>query len=316
MKTITCVGLVLASLVIFGCGSDSAPNRKVTIVEPGKPQREEAISAEVEQAIEDVAQQQSTGMANASAQIHRAYIYNDRDRYFIETPDSSMQLVAVEVTLRNYSSGFDLDDIDILDAEGENYGSDPALYGVLADGQLADIDDEGVRHEKNSLRVLLVYYVPIKVKAIQLAYWSRNITIGTTALTNAGPVIPSDRIVFAKGLAVGKTVRDDDQYLVFLKVQNMPRGVASRYYFIRCSGTDTLGLARSIEVDESMRIPKLTRTLPPFVPQRFFLLEFVLKAGCTPNALSTIGINQPIEALTKLPPPETLQALYNIKMQP
>ena len=110
----------------------------------------------------------------ANAKVHRAYDY---DGYTWKEATDATRLIAVDVELRNYSQGLDLDDVDILDGESnENYGSSPQIANLTLDGKLAaDVNDPSWPDDLGPLRVLLIYAFPKESKTIKLGYWGHEL---------------------------------------------------------------------------------------------------------------------------------------------
>lgn len=265
----------------------------------------------IEDTLEDVARTQSQGMKDAVATIHRVYVYLDEERVFGEAHPPDTQLVAVDVEIDMLNGGYDLDDIDIVDAgSNENYGSDPALFGVLPSGELADIDDSEVSASPRSIRVLLIYLLPKHVETVRLEYWGETLTRHATITQGRGPEAKARRVASVQAEMI------PGAYLVLLKVENWPREGIPDLFFIRCTGTDTLTVRRFVEVDESVNVLDSERKLLPFVPQRSFLLEYTPRDACEPRIVSDYFRNYPVKP-AKLPiPPETLTALGALPQNP
>ena len=121
----------------------------------------------------DVAERQSQALRGATVRVHRAFWF--RQLEYKRTSDTEPAL-AVDVEFRGYSSDLDLDDVDLVDASsGENFGSDPDIKTLRADGIL----DTNAAHDDpqgKPLRVLLVYNLPQKIEQIHLDYWGSRLT--------------------------------------------------------------------------------------------------------------------------------------------
>ncbi len=146
---------------------------------------------EVMQALEDVAREQSQGLADASITVHRAYDYAGPS--WLE-PIEGAKLIAVDVEFTGYADGFDLDDVDLIHGNtAETYGSDPDMGLLDAEGQMVanQNDDDVWPRRPRPLRVLLVYAAPTSLKSLKLGYWGETITPEAVVLQGTGPSLPT-----------------------------------------------------------------------------------------------------------------------------
>ena len=122
------------------------------------------------------------------ATIQRAYPYTGYSWH--ETPTGG-RLVAVDAEFVGYGSDFDLDDLDLLDGvTGENYGSDPDIALLRADGGLAKDETKEWPLAPKPLRVLLIYVAPRSLESIRLSYWGRELTKVAFRVGGVGPSLP------------------------------------------------------------------------------------------------------------------------------
>lgn len=152
------------------------------------------VPPQIQQELERIGASQAEGLDGATVQVHRAYISSADSVRIQEQHRHDFQVVVVDVTFDDFGDSFDLDDVDAIDGESnDNYGSDPLLYGVRADGEVCDIDDPDLRRRPQSLRVLLGYSVPKTCRSLRLGYWGKVIAPAATVLEPDGPALPKDK---------------------------------------------------------------------------------------------------------------------------
>jgi hypothetical protein len=243
-------------------------------------------------ALRENAQLQSKGLKAASTEVHRAYVYNDDNGYFdsIDLGDG-FRIIAVDVTFRNYADGFDLDDVDIIDADtGENFGSDPHLEGIVGDGELADIDDPDVWAGPDRVRVLLVYAPPKSTSRIKLGYWGDILTPDPISLAPGGRQIAKDSITSVVCWKEGSAGSDYDRYVGVLAVRSWYRNRLPDYANLKCDSEIYGDLDRFIEIDEDGNPVTAELTARPYlIERRRFLLEFWVPTGQTPVSFNYWG---------------------------
>ena len=159
---------VLSSLVIVGCA-------------PTKPDERDSHYGGYELATEDY------------GVVFRAYEYNGWS--YLEPIDGA-KLVAADIEFPPTDVKFDLDDIDIFDADsGQNFGSDPHIQRLNSDGALVDLDDPEVMDQRE-FRGIFVWAVPQETKRINFGYWGGMLLREPIELDTTGPVLlePSVRV--------------------------------------------------------------------------------------------------------------------------
>lgn len=150
---------------------------------------QERVPENLRTTLREVAKKQSTASANAKCAIQEAYLY-DGPRPFPRPPN--IEVLAVVIEISGYADGFDFDDIDLIDADtGENYGSDPGLWPLTADG-LADVKAE-IPAAPGPATVLLLYGYDKVPRRIKLGYWGKEI------VTEPAKVADSGRALFPAG---------------------------------------------------------------------------------------------------------------------
>jgi hypothetical protein len=129
----------------------------------------------------------STTQPSPSAIVRKAYRYSDAGW----KPSPGTQLVAVDIEFRNFDSGLDLDDVEIIDA---------ATGHVLEAGpEIAFLDSDGrffAWHKappNGPMRPLLIFEIPNTVKAIQLQHWGDRLTPSPVTIAPSGPTLPPQR---------------------------------------------------------------------------------------------------------------------------
>lgn len=144
------------------------------------PVQEEDIPDSISEALAIIGSIQADALKDAKVSVHRAYLYEGYS-WFEPAPDQ--RLVAVDVEFVNYLRGFDLDDVDVIDADSnENYGSDPYI---------GELTPAGERAFDAPIRRILVYSIPKSCKAIKLSYWNQLLTPDGVPLADDGPSLPS-----------------------------------------------------------------------------------------------------------------------------
>ncbi len=146
-------------------------------------------SREVEDLLHSVMNPESEGLNNAETIVHRVYEYSGHT--WVE-PTEETKLIAVDVELRKYRLGLDLDDIEIIDGEtNESYGSWPDIARLKPDGSLANNPDEAMLPEGlGPIRVLLIYQFPKASNTIKLGYWGQVLTRNPIQIAGEGLQIP------------------------------------------------------------------------------------------------------------------------------
>src|SRR5580658_3729656 len=106
---------IVVVLALTGCGERT----RTTDADPRD------IPPEVAKAAREVSLVQSQGLKGATCLVSAAYNYPGQTE--VVAVDGA-KLVGVNVEFRNWKKGFDLDDVDIIDAaDNQNYGSDPLI---------------------------------------------------------------------------------------------------------------------------------------------------------------------------------------------
>ncbi len=130
-------------------------------------------TVDIEKDIAETARLQSKGLAKARTALHSAYLYNG-PAYFDPMP--GVKKIAVDVTFSRFTDEFDLDDVDIEDADTEeNFGSNPHIEFLSSAGKIVP-ESSLPKGKLSSLHVLLVYVVPPHTKRVRLSYWGAVIT--------------------------------------------------------------------------------------------------------------------------------------------
>jgi hypothetical protein len=121
----------------------------------------------------EIGRSQSAGLDGATVHVHSAAEFEGKT--WIE-PLNRCHLICVDVEFTNYQDGFDLDDVDVIDAESnENLGSNPDMYLIDAEGNPLP-QEAPWPEQRKSIRVLLIYAVPDATRRIKLGYWNKTMT--------------------------------------------------------------------------------------------------------------------------------------------
>lgn len=207
VKLVTCMAIMVLS---SGCGAGSrespsdlnkqnaTSNKQNATPDPKKTSfakqdrngegEDPELPENVKRKLVEVSKRQSKGLAKAKTIVHRAFHYRQDSIY---KPKEGQKLVAVDVEFLGHGKGFDLDDVDIVDAASSaNFGSNPEIRLLTVDGHLEQ-NKSAWKSRKKALRVLLIYVVPKTVKSVKIAYWG-------SMLTSAGVPITEDQLRSAK----------------------------------------------------------------------------------------------------------------------
>jgi hypothetical protein len=239
---------------------------------------------------------QSAGLDEATVEVHRAYS-SPADAFRLEAPQrKDHKVVVVDVTFKNVAEGFDLDDVDIINTRsGENYGSDPDMYGVLADGQIGDINEREVLKPGAAWHVLLVYAVPDRCDAIRLGYWGKTVTAESIALQPTGPALPGRKAVASCDVwPAGAAPQDFDRYFARVAIRDSYRTDDLDDAWEMVSSDNAVGYVdRVLETDESGRpLADDKGDRPATIPMRWMLMEFWMPHGKTPRILRCVFLNE------------------------
>jgi hypothetical protein len=134
---------------------------------------------------------QSQGLAAARVVVHRAYHYSGQTPYPLREGE---KLIAVDAEFTGTSRGFDLDDVDVVDAAtGRDHGGSAFFRPVLPDGHVVDWGNpewEAHTDATGSVRFVFLYTVPSTTSRIKLNYWGQMLTPRPAALAQDGPSLP------------------------------------------------------------------------------------------------------------------------------
>lgn len=134
---------------------------------------------------------QSRGLDSARVVVHRAYVYTGKSPY---PPGEGEKLIAVDAEFTGTARGFDLDDVDVVDAAtGRDLGGSPHFNPVLPDGQVVDWGNrewEAHSDSTGSIRFVFLYTVPTATNRIRLTYWGKTLTPEPVTLAPDGPLLP------------------------------------------------------------------------------------------------------------------------------
>jgi hypothetical protein len=258
------------------------------------------------------AREQADAGAGAKVRLLRAWPY-------APPPDleaaSNAKLVAIDFELDIPGNGFDLDDIDILDADSnENYGSDPILQRLNARGEPVAFDDPDVAADNHHFRLLGVWAVPRTTHRVELGYW--NASLGAP-ITIAGPV---DRLrvmedastVVAYG--VGNPVDGEQVHLLWVECQCSRVGPHPSYELT--TPATLLDEARVIAIEADGTPSTTPITGRPRYGRFAWLTEYRTPPGTRVTGANRFGERTPLRSLRRFEPtPAQLEALGRIPLE-
>ncbi|MHB0972174.1 MAG: hypothetical protein ACYC60_20695 [Thermoanaerobaculia bacterium] len=246
-------------------------------------------------------------------EVIAAWVYPDDGKL---SPPPRTKLVAAELRLPPPEGGkFDLDDIDIFDADtGENFGSDPYIQRLTLNGEFVDSDDPEVEAQRE-YRGIFVWAVPEEVKRVNFGYWGEMLYVEPVPLGSRELNLPHMTVSAISIERAGDASRGYDRYRAVLHAQQSFRNFEPRWYTL--VGTrapkekDICDSDAWIEVDAA-RLPVRheMRERPYVVNDRWFLVEYWCPNGTTPDRLNLFGSHSPLPPVTAPPTPrEAYEAL-------
>lgn len=120
--------------------------------------------------------------------VHRAYVCPSSRSWKAKRGN---KLVAIDLDFQNIDSGLDLDDVELLDASsGRVLEAAPEAAFLEPDGRF-----HAWRHPPPSgiRRVLLVFEVPARVRAVRVQLWDDILTPSPITFAPRGPSLPPER---------------------------------------------------------------------------------------------------------------------------
>lgn len=242
-------------------------------------------------------------------------------RWPVEVP-ADFKLVAADIELPAPEGGrFDLDDIDIFDADsGESFGSDPEIQRLTAAGELVDDRDPAVE-EQGPYRGIFVWAVPRGVRRVNFGYWGEMLFREPVPLGKSDRVLPSPALEVT---AIGPfgVIEGHERHVALLHAREWSRTATPEHYSLfaptAAAGREICSCDAWLEVDASGRPEERpVATRPYYEKERWFVLDFWCPAGTSPQALNLYGSRSPLPRTA--PPalrPETLQRLAVAKKNP
>lgn len=132
--------------------------------------------------------EQARGLTGATTIIHRAYEYKGPYPY---DRDPDRKLVAVDAEFQVSRRGFDLDDVDLVDAgTNTNYGGSGEINPLDTAGELVKWSEKAA---KESSRFLFIYSIPPSITTIKLNYWGQDLNVQAFTIGGDGPILPQER---------------------------------------------------------------------------------------------------------------------------
>mgnify|MGYP003579613009 CR=1 FL=1 len=213
-------------------------------------------------------------------------------------PSAGHKLVAADIELPPPEGKFDLDDIDIFDADsGENFGSDPLIYGLSDDGRWIDTDDPDYK-DRLEYRAVFIWGVPNHVTRVNFGYWGDMLFVKPVVLQASGPVAPSSHVKVISWRRMHPS-GGYNPYVVLLRTHNWFRRMAPNSYTLLASGApedrDLCDCDRWVELDArgAPRTDSVT-SRAYLEAERRFVVEFWCPQGSIPDQLNLYGSQTPL----------------------
>ena len=213
---------------------------------------------------------------------------------------SDLKLVAAEIELPPPSSGsFDLDDIDIFDADsGEWFGSDPVAQRLTPTGEFVAQDDPEFK-DQGAYRGIFIWAVGRNVRRVNFGYWGEMLFKNPVALRPTGRVLPPGPTAVVEAIGPFGSAEGYERHLVLLHGRDWPRGNTPRSYSLYASDAkpkrDICDCDAWLEVDAAGRpVDRLVLARPYYEKDRYFLLDYWCPAGSSPDALNLFGEHTPL----------------------
>ena len=307
--------VITIAWTLFFCGCSGQEQDPIVAIDRSTGEEIE-LTGEIREALRQTSEQQSVGLTDASVRVHRAYNYDNSDGRFEVDLENEWKIIAMDAGFTNFNSGFDLDDIDIIDAATDlNYGSDPHIEGIVGDGVLADIDDPEVWLTENYVRVLLVYIVPKTCQKVRLGYWGDVLTAEPVDLDGFGPQVPKSSIESCL-LYSGTEVRPGvSRFFCLVTGRDWYRSRFPKYSSLLSNEGHAAFLARAVELGESLDpIEGAMESRPPLIEERRFLIEFWESQDLKPLKLEDFVNTCELQAGSGDPPARALAALRMVEL--
>jgi hypothetical protein len=142
------------------------------------------LSPELRAAVVEIARQQSAAFTNGTCVIHQAYRYTGTLPF---PRDGTNVYLGLVVELSGYSEHFDLDDVDLIDADtGENLGSDPGIWLLHDQDGAADSGPKEWPAAPGPATVFLLYERERLPQRVKLGYWEAEIVKQPVAVAATG----------------------------------------------------------------------------------------------------------------------------------
>lgn len=229
-------------------------------------------------------------------------------------PGSILIAADIEFPAPPADDRFDLDDIDIFDADtGRNFGSGPEIQRLTPAGEFVFEDDPEVKDRKD-YRGIFVWQVPAGVKRVNFGYWGDMLFIRPFVVQKSGRTIPEATAAMS-ALEGGPLAQQSKTYRGILHAINWYRARQPLGYTLLSTAAAEKQAACEcehwIEVDSvfhPIATPVLKR--PYVLKDRYFLMEYRCPGGIQPDLLNHLGARSPLPPLTALKlPASTIDAL-------
>ena len=211
-----------------------------------------------------------------------------------------LKLVAADIELPAPSGErFDLDDIDIFDADsGEWFGSGPAIQRLTPTGQFVAQDDPEFKDQR-AYRGIFIWAVRRTVRRVNFGYWGEMLYRNPVALRPTGPVLPADPTVDVEAFGPFGAAEGHERHLVLLHARDWSRAATPDGYTLFASRADSdrqiCDFDAWLEVDAQRRaVDRPVTARPYYEKDRWFLVDYWCPKGSSPDALNLFGEHSPL----------------------
>lgn len=225
-------------------------------------------------------------------------------------PGSILVAAEIEFPAPAPDARFDLDDIDIFDADtGRNFGSGPDIQRLTPAGDFVFEDDPEVK-DRNDYRGIFVWQVPAGVKRVNFGYWGDMLFVRPFVVQKSGGRTIPESTASMSALEGGATAQQYRTYRGILHAINWYRARQPLGYTLFSTTAEEkqaiCDCEHWIEVDSTflpIRIHVQKRTY--VLKDRYFLMQYRCPSDTQPDQLNLYGNRSPLPPLSTLKLPAT-----------
>ncbi|MBL8942498.1 MAG: hypothetical protein JNK45_05095, partial [Myxococcales bacterium] len=229
--------------------------------------------------------------------------------------ESNAKLVAIDFELDVPGNGFDLDDIDIVDADThENLGSSPMLQRLDARGEPVDFDDPDVVADNHHFRLLGVWTVPRATRRVELGYWGAPLGEAIRISNRVGRLRVMQDVTTIVGYGVGKPADGEQVHLLWVECRCSRVARPPSYQLAAPATLVDEGRVLAIDVDGAPSTTPINRR--PKYGRFAWLLEYRTAPGTGVTEVNSFGERTPLGSLRRFEPtPAQLEALGRVPLE-